>query len=156
MGEKKDKIMRIRELAKQLFLSNDNLTQKEIAERIGTTEQSVSRWARAEGWAELRQATRFTKANELKRLYAQLTELNDTIAAREKGFRYPSSKEVDIQRKMGANIAQLENRLGITEIVRVSEEIVNYYRATDIGKAKAAMALIDEFVQAKLKGESNV
>lgn len=155
MSDKKDNIARARQYARTLYINQPTLTQKEIASRVGIAEQTLSRWVRTEGWEELRTASQFTKDNELKRMYAQLAELNETIAGREKGERYPTSKEADIQRKIAANIHQLEFRTGLTDIVQVTEEVVGYFRAVDYEKARVLVEAFDQFIQHKIAEVNN-
>lgn len=155
MSEKRDSIIRAREYARTLYMTQPTLTQKEIAARVGITEQTLSRWVRTEGWEELRKASQFTKENEIKRMYAQLAELNAMIESRDKGCRFPSSKEADIQRKIAANIHQLEFRAGLTDIIQVTEEVVGYFRAVDYEKARVLMEAFDQFVQHKLTEANN-
>lgn len=155
MSDKKDNIARAREYARTLYMTQSTLTQKEIAARAGIAEQTLSRWIRTEGWEELRKASQFTKDNEIKRMYAQLAELNETIAGRDKGSRFPTSKEADIQRKIAANIHQLEFRAGLTDIVQVTEEVVGYFRAVDYEKARVLMDAFDQFVQHKIAEVNN-
>lgn len=151
MSEKREEKQRARDHAKMLYISSENLSQKEVAQRVGVTEQTISRWAREASWEELRRHSRFTKDNELKRMYSQLAELNAEIEKRDPGQRYPTSKEVDIQRKLAINIKQLESRAGITEIVQVTEELIAYYRRIDLVKAQEIAQLFDEFIQYKIK-----
>ena len=69
------------EFAKSLFLSQ-NLTQKEIAERVGVTEKTLSKWIEKEGWDKLKKSALVTKAAQLAMLYDQLEYLNRHIATR--------------------------------------------------------------------------
>ena len=42
-----------KDIAKSLFL-NGNFTQEEIADKVGTTRQTVSRWIKEGGWEQLK------------------------------------------------------------------------------------------------------
>lgn len=70
-----------RDLAKRLFV-NENITQKEIAERIKVTEKTISRWAKEDLWEEEKTSLLVTKDNQIKALYAQLKAVNDEIKTR--------------------------------------------------------------------------
>jgi transcriptional regulator with XRE-family HTH domain len=70
-----------KEFAKVLFTSG-NLSQKEIAERVGTTEKTITKWIEAEGWRKLKRSLLNTKQTQLENFYDQLEWLNDQIATR--------------------------------------------------------------------------
>jgi transcriptional regulator with XRE-family HTH domain len=68
-------------LAKVLFV-NDNISQKEIAERLKVTEKTVSKWANEGDWEKLKISLLVTKDNQLTALYGQLQTVNDEIKTR--------------------------------------------------------------------------
>ncbi|WP_020211388.1 hypothetical protein [Flavobacterium rivuli] len=70
-----------KDYAKVLFV-NDNLSQKEIAERINVTEKTIGKWVKDGKWDELKVSMLTTKDNQLKSLYAQLERKNIEIATR--------------------------------------------------------------------------
>lgn len=70
-----------KDYAKVLFV-NDNLTQKEIAERLNVTEKTVGKWVKDGKWETLRTSMLTTKDNQLKSLYEQLERKNHEIATR--------------------------------------------------------------------------
>ncbi len=156
MSISKENITRAHDTAKMLYLSDQNITQKEIALRVGVSEQTISRWLRGEEWEQLRSIQQHTKDRELRRMYSQLSELNTAIEKRPAGQRYPSSREADTQRKLSASIRQLEYRSGIKDIVQVSTDMINYYRsAGDMATAKTLTTLCDAYLSAKLKDAQN-
>ena len=78
-----------KEWAKLLFVK-ENLTQAEIAERVGVSRVTVNKWINAENWEHLKVSVTITKEEQLKNLYRQLAELNGKIAQREQGQRFPN------------------------------------------------------------------
>lgn len=70
-----------RDLAKVLFV-NDNISQKEIAERLKVTEKTVSKWAKEGNWEKLKVSLLVTKDNQLTALYSQLQATLDEIKTR--------------------------------------------------------------------------
>lgn len=85
MGLKKEQE---KEYAKMLFLSQ-NQTQKEIAERVGVTEKTLTKWIAEGGWEKLKKSLLVTKANQLAMLYDQLEWQNIHIATRKVVYDVP-------------------------------------------------------------------
>jgi len=67
-----------KEYAKLLF-TRESLTQKEIAQRVGTSENTISNWVNAGKWETLRRSLMVTKDEQLSQLYRQLELLNIDI-----------------------------------------------------------------------------
>lgn len=89
-----------KEWAKLLFLTTD-LTQAEIAVKIGVSRITIVRWAKE--WEGLKLNFLQTREARIKSTLMQLNELDESIAAREQGARYPTVKEADIRRKLTAD-----------------------------------------------------
>lgn len=70
-----------KDLAKVLFV-NDNVSQKEIAERLKLTEKTVGRWVKEGDWEKLKISLLVTKDNQLTALYNQLAAANEEIKTR--------------------------------------------------------------------------
>ena len=70
-----------KDLAKMLFV-NENISQKEIAERLDVTEKTVSKWVKEGDWEKLKVSLLVTKDSQLTALYAQLQAVNDEIKTR--------------------------------------------------------------------------
>lgn len=88
-----------KEWAKTLYLK-ENLTQQEIADRVGVSRVSVSNWVRAGKWEEQKVGLTLTRQEQVANLYRQVAEINKAIAERPEGERFPSSKEADILGKL--------------------------------------------------------
>ena len=93
-----------KEWAKLLFLTTD-LTQAEIAVKIGVSRITIVRWAKE--WEGLKLNFLQTREARIKSTLMQLNELDESIAAREQGARYPTVKEADIRRPRGARTGGL-------------------------------------------------
>lgn len=70
-----------KDLAKVLFV-NDNISQKEIAERLKVTEKTVGKWVKEGDWEKLKISLLVTKDNQLTALYGQLQSVTDEIKTR--------------------------------------------------------------------------
>ena len=143
------KISQKKDWAKLLYLKG-NLTQKEIAAKVIVTEATLSKWINLNEWEILRSSFTITKEQELRRIYIQINELNDTINEREKGKRYASSKEADILSKLAATAKSLEAETSVAEIINVSIGLLDYVKEKDYKKAQEISIVFDEFIKYKL------
>ena len=134
-----------KEWAKLLFLTTD-LTQ---AEMVGVSRITIVRWAKE--WEGLKLNFLQTREARIKSTLMQLNELDESIAAREPGLRYPTAKEADIRRKLTADLEALEQEASVRDIVNVSRGILDYIRAIDLEKAKALSDYFDSYIQERLK-----
>ena len=135
--------------AKALFITGQ-YQQKEIAELVGVTVQTVSRWVNSEKWdIELASLT-ITKEKQLARYYAQINEINEGIARREIGQRYANSKEADTLLKLSTAAQKLESETGVRDIVDVSIGLLEWVRSFDVNKAKELSDLFDGYIKTKL------
>lgn len=94
-----------KDFAKSIYLGED-LTQEEIAERVGVKRQTVSRWIKEGNWERHKVSITITREEQLKNLYLQLSELNAAInkKPRERGLptrlnRIPSPRSQMRSRK---------------------------------------------------------
>lgn len=138
-----------KEWAKTLYLK-ENLTQQEIAERVGVSRVSVSNWVRTGKWEEQRTALTLTREEQVRALYRQVAEINRAIAARPEGQRFASSQEADVIGKLSKSIKQMETEVGIADIISVSTKFIEYLRPIDLEKAKEVTRLIDAFIKSVL------
>lgn len=85
MGLKK---VQEKEYARVLFIS-ENLSQKEIAERVGVQEKTLGKWIEEGEWKKLKRSLLNTRHNQLNMLYDQLEWLNNHIATRKIVYDVP-------------------------------------------------------------------
>ena len=137
-----------KEWAKTLFLTT-NMTQAEIAEKVGVARISVVRWAKE--WEGLKLTFLQTREARSKSTLLQLDELDRSIAAREEGKRFPTAKEADIRRKLTADLEALEQEASVREVVNVSIGILDYIRQIDIERAKELSNYFDSYIQERMK-----
>lgn len=138
-----------RDLAKLLFV-HETLSQKEVATRIGVSEQTVCRWAREDNWDQQRVSITITKETQLRNLYHQLAALNDGIATRE-GNKYASPPEADTITKLASAIDKMESDVGIADIVSVGKKFLTWLRRSDLKQAQVITPLFDAFIKENLR-----
>ena len=137
-------------LAKELFLDGKH-QQKEIAKMIDVSENTVGRWVRDGKWELLRANLTTSKENVLSNWYAQLAEMNNHIAEREPGKRFPTSAESDRMIKISSAIKKLETETGVAEISSVSIGLCEFVRQYDVEKAKEISEHFNAYIESKMK-----
>ncbi|HBX45550.1 terminase gpP N-terminus-related DNA-binding protein [Limibacterium fermenti] len=139
-----------KKLAKELFLTGKH-QQKEIARMVGVSENTIGRWVKDEKWEYLRANLTTTKENILSNWYAQLAEMNRTIAERDEGNRYPTSSESDRMIKISAAIKKLETETGISEISSVCSGLCEFVRQYDLQKAQEISDHFQAYIESKMR-----
>lgn len=138
-----------KEWAKTLYLK-ENLTQQEIADRVGVSRVSVSNWVRAGKWEEQRAGITLTREEQVRNLYRQVAEINRAIAARDEGCRFATSQEADIIGKLSKSIRQMETEAGIADVISVLTRFIDFLRPLDLEKAKDVTNLADAYIKSIL------
>lgn len=138
-----------KEWAKTLYL-RENLTQQEIADRVGCSRVTVSNWVRAGKWEEQKVGITLTRQEQVGNMYRQVAEINRTIAERPEGERFATSKEADILGKLAAAISKMEQEIGIADTISVLTGLIEWLRPHDIEKAKEITRVADAYIKDKL------
>lgn len=137
-------------LARDLYLLG-SYTYEEIAMKVGTQRQTISRWAKAGGWEDLKAGMSVTREEILKRLYQQLNNINAIILEREPNERFANSKEADAMAKLSATIKNMEVDVGISDIISVGMRFGEWLRRVDLDKAKEYIQYWDLFLKEQIK-----
>ena len=138
-----------KEWARTLYL-RENLTQQEIAGRVGVSRVTISNWIKSGKWEEHKAGITLTRQEQVNNLYRQVAEINRSIAERKEGERFASSKEADILGKLSAAISKMEQEVGIADKISVLTDFINWIRELDSDKAKDITALADAYIKDKL------
>lgn len=129
------------------------MTQKEVAETVGVTEKTVSKWANEGKWADIKKSKRASRDSTINQLLAQLGELNLAISQRKEGERFPTSKEADIQMKLTKQVQYLEKTLHLKDFLQVLSELTLYVKEKDVGFAKTLSDHVRDFLAFKASVE---
>ena len=135
----------------QLLYTREKMLQKEIAEKVGVSAQTLTKWVKQNNWDKLKQSMLITREEQLRRLYMQMDELNTFIMNREEGQRFSNSKEADTISKLAVAIRTLESEANLSDIVEVSKRFLNYLRPYSPEKAKEVAGMFDDFIRDILK-----
>ncbi len=133
-------------IAKELYLHGD-YTFEEIAAKVASTRQTISRWAREEEWESIKASMTVGKEKTLKNMYAHVQRINEAILEREEGERVPTPKEADTLAKLSAAISKMENESGIRELVSSGISFLSWLRGIDPQKAVEFTELWDAFIK---------
>ena len=137
---------RKKDLAK-FFYCNSHLSQKEIAEKVGISEQTMTRWVNdpKENWEHMKASITITKQEQLARVYQQIAAINRKITEEQKGI--PTGADADVLSKLAAVIERLEKETSIADVVSVSMKFLDWVRKVDTAKAKELSGLFDAFIK---------
>lgn len=139
-----------KDLAKTLYV-NGSFTQEEIATKVGTTRQTVSRWIREGSWDQVKASYTITPEQILAGLNRQIIEINNNVNSRPEGERFATVAEADTLAKLASSIKKIETDAGIADIVNVGIKFTNWLRQTDLELAKRFSDLLDAFIKDQLK-----
>ena len=137
-----------REWAQVLYVQQ-RLSQKEIAEKVGSSEKTVGTWKEKYGWDALRKSLLVTKQEILRRWYNQIEALTLAIENRKEPF--PTNGESQTMNNIAASIEKLETETSIKEIFEVGTQFLDFVRSQDLDKAKEISGYYDAFIQNALK-----
>lgn len=137
-------------LAREIYLLG-NYTYEEIAQKVGAQRQTISRWAKAGNWDNLKAGMTVTREAILSRMYQQLNNMNSAILEREPSKRHPDTKEADVMVKLAAAIKNMETDVGISDIISVGMRFGEFIRRIDLDKAKEYVKLWDVFLKEQIK-----
>ena len=134
--------------AQQLYMAGGR-TQKEIAEIVGVSERTVHTWVHQFAWDKLRLAAIQAPATIADNICAQLVELQNGIARREPGMRFPTMEEAEITRKLIASLGNMKKYPSTSQHMQVLETFRNYIRPVDKEFAKQLAGYTTRFLAAK-------
>lgn len=138
-----------KEIAKYYYIKGE-FSQAEIAQKVGSSEQTIVRWKKLYKWDDLKKSMLTTRPEQLANLYDQLSELNERIKQRPPGERYAQNKEADILTKLTAAIRSLEIEVSLADTIDVFMEFNNWMRDADLEKAKELIAYQDAYIKTLL------
>ena len=113
----------------QLLYTQQGLNGKQVADRAGVSEKTISKWVTEGNWKEVKNRLSISKSTELHRMYQQVEKLNSKIEASDDG--YADSKQADVLVKYAACIRSLEQDLNIAEVVESGMKFIQYLQTVE-------------------------
>ena len=138
-----------KEWAKELYIRGD-LTQKEIAAKVGITEKTMSNWVSDGKWDATRKTLLTTKKNQLELLYEMLDLLNQAGVAALKDNDPKTNPDADKIIKITNAIKKLENSTGIGEMIDTLKELISFTIKEDFEAAQLINKWGDLFIKDRL------
>ena len=132
-----------------LFDAKGATENKVIAEKVGVSRNTITRWAKDENWEMLRAAVTSTREEQIRNMYHQIAQINKSIAESESKYATPA--QADAINKLASAISKLEGDYGIADIISVSKQMLTWMRRKDAAKAVEMSEWFDEFIKEKLR-----
>ena len=129
---------------------NQSFTQQQVADAVGVCVRTVHNWVKQHAWDRLRLATHQAPALIADNFSSQLVELQNNIAAREPGKRFPTTQEMEIMRKLTVCIANTKKTVSlpqVTQMMRMFRSFVFDNRKKEF--ASIVADVIDSFIEAR-------
>jgi uncharacterized protein YjcR len=109
-------------LAQQLYIYSD-ASQQKIAEDLGISEKTLSKWKEEEGWDKIKAARNLGKDALVNKLYSQALKITTEA---ENDSRILNSKEMDTIVKIASTIDKLDRKVNLPNAISVFKEFNNW------------------------------
>lgn len=136
----------------QLLYMQGCYTQADIADKVGISRNTMSKWVTAGNWDALRKGVANSKRERLAELYGELEEFNRMIKEKE-GYKVASSKEADARRKLIADIEALESKYNISQTVMIAKDFCEFVKAIDYDFAQRVSRIFDMFISEQIENQ---
>lgn len=139
-----------KQLARDYYV-NEGASQKEIAEKLGVSENTVSTWKRADGWDALRAAQISQPKTLVIEIQKNMLRISQTANEEDRPL---SSAEADQISKLSATIDKLEKQTTLRNVIAVMEDFMTHLAEADRDLAKQVAGHQNDFVieRARLYG----
>ena len=137
-----------KELALSYYL-HSQMSQQEIAERVGVSENTFTSWKQAGAWDVEKGALTATRPKLITGLYRQIELIQAGAVDKEGKPRALDTKEAQAIRMVSKSISELDKNLSIDLYIQVSEEFLTWYFGADAEGAKVCLPYLDRFIKGK-------
>jgi hypothetical protein len=143
-----DKTIDKKQRAQFIFMT-EGKSQKEIAAEVGVSERTVHTWIHQYAWDKLRLAALQAPATIADNICSQLVELQNTIAAREPGNRFPTLQEAEVTRKLIVCLEKMKKYPSLSQNMQMLETFRNYVRPLDKDFSRKLGGYTEKFLTGK-------
>jgi transcriptional regulator with XRE-family HTH domain len=130
-----------------LLFVKEEMTQKEIAGKVGVSEQTISKWVTVGEWDTMRVNILQSKKEQLMRYYRMLDKMYKIL---DDENRVATKDEINIISKINRSIKELETNTSIRMFVDVFRQYFEWLRATDLPEAQRQIPYADTFIKTRL------
>jgi DNA-binding XRE family transcriptional regulator len=138
-----------KEWAKELYTRGE-MTQKDIAVKVGVNEKTIGRWVAEGNWESMRKTLMTTKKDQLTLLYDMLDLLNKAGKASLEDDDPATNPDADRIIKITAAIKKLESETGIGEMVDTLKELISFVQKEDYEAMQVINKWGDLFIKDRL------
>lgn len=138
-----------KDFARTLYLKFD-FNQKQIAEKVGVSEQTICKWAKTEQWDQMRESALTSHTNRLQELYDQLAYVNKRNKEAIEDDDPTTNPNYDDLAKISKAIERLEKDAGIGDIIKAIIDLISFVEKEDISAAKVVSHWGYTFIQDKM------
>lgn len=132
--------------ARNLYFQTD-MTQTDIADIIGVSDQTVYRWIKQNNWKQMKEAARQAPIAIVEMFYKQLYALNSSICNRDEPI--PTLQESEINRKLINSIDKLKKQASLSENIQVLMGFTGFLNRIDNELAKTVVLHADRYLKEK-------
>lgn len=136
-GKKEGKLAPV---AKALYVSGD-LKQKEIAEQLGVSENTISKWAAKGGWEAERTRNRNSPSQLISWLYSEIEKVRTGIGENPMG-----SKEAHVIKMLSSTIKELDKKIDPVVVIDVFKGFTGWLKTVDLDLAKSIIDRQHQYV----------
>ena len=116
-----------KQIARQLYLTQ-GMTQKEIAAEVGVSERTIYTWVHQYAWNKLKLAAYQAPLIISNNLNSELVELQNHIASREAGMRFPTPQEAEVIRKLIGCMETMKKHPSLAHNMQMMESFREFAR----------------------------
>ena len=139
-----------KELALSLFLNSDQ-SQKELAARVGVSENTLSAWVNDGAWKTIKGAKTATRQQMITELYQQLNLIKEAAVDAQGKRRAMTHTEVQSVKMITKSIQELDKTLAADTYMQVVEELMTWLFESNPEEAKRMLPRVDSFMAHKFK-----
>jgi hypothetical protein len=136
--------------ARELYF-NSNLNQSQIAALVGVSQRTISHYISENKWAQLKQRAEQMPAIFLDQMNNELQEINEAIASRPPGKRFPTPKEAETRRKIMYTMAGIKERQAVASHIEVLLNFISYIQRESVEDARRVLRYTDEYLVGEMK-----
>jgi len=141
----------LKKLAYELFMSTD-MTQKEIAESIRSTEKTLSLWAKDGGWKTIKTAISITEPELIAGYYKIIQKIQGMMLSLDEGNIKEMNTYADAISKIQSKIKALKrNDIDLSLRVMICDEIIEHCRRINPTQLKPLADTLMNFLEEKAK-----